>query len=141
MKHIHFTAYDLDSRPRGNRSAGVVLFAPETVRLERTAGGASLSFGYAVHLNPDLCVSISNVTGEVSFQGKQAVCHRARDRGRSGKPRRELGLQVWVADEGAQAFQDRQMVLRFRGLHHALERIDAAQHYHGVFAAQVLEPF
>jgi hypothetical protein len=71
IRQVHFTAFDLDSRPRGGRSAGVIHFAPEMVRLEKAAGGALLTLGYTVHLNPDLSVSICNVTGEVYFQSTQ----------------------------------------------------------------------
>lgn len=68
---VHFVGYDLDTRPRGRRAAGFISLAPEMVRLEKIAGGVLLNVGYAMHLNPDLCVSISNITGDMHFQGKQ----------------------------------------------------------------------
>ncbi len=71
MYQVHLIGYDLDTRPRGRLAAGFISLAPEMVLLEKIAGGVSLNVGYTVHLNPELCVSISNVTGELHFQGRQ----------------------------------------------------------------------
>jgi len=71
MYPVHFIAYDLAPRPRGSSSAGMVHFPPDMVRLEKMVGGASLNFGYAIHLNPGTCVNISSITADLYFQGKQ----------------------------------------------------------------------
>ena len=71
MHQVHFIGYDLDSRPRGSQPAGTVHFPPEMVRLEKLAGGVLLNVGYTAQLNLGVCASISNVTGELHFQGKQ----------------------------------------------------------------------
>lgn len=71
MYPVHFVAYDLASRPQGNSSAGVILFPPDMVRLEKMAGGVSLNVGYTIQLNPDTCASINSITADLYFQGKQ----------------------------------------------------------------------
>jgi hypothetical protein len=73
MYPVHFIAYDLASRPHGNSPAGVIHFPPDMVRIERVAGGVSLNVGYTLQINPDTCASISSITAELYFQGKQSV--------------------------------------------------------------------
>lgn len=73
MYPVHFIAYDLASRPHSNSSAGVIHFPPDMVRIERTAGGVSLNVGYMLQINPDTCASISSITADLYFQGKQSV--------------------------------------------------------------------
>lgn len=71
MHGFYFIGPDNDARPRSGQEAGSLAFSEKEILLSKTADGAMLRLGYVMHLVPSVHVSISCITGEVAFRGKQ----------------------------------------------------------------------
>jgi hypothetical protein len=70
---FYFTAHDNQARPQPGRAAGSFALSDRDFTLSKTAGGALLRLGYAIHLLPGVHVSLSGLTADVLFHGKPQV--------------------------------------------------------------------
>lgn len=68
---LYFTGSDNEARPQPGRAAGSLDISEKEIVLIKTAGGALLRFTYRIQLVPGVHVSLSAITADVGFQGKQ----------------------------------------------------------------------